>query len=208
MYPAPFKKTRTISLAFLIALTAGCAQQTTLSENDRLAAKYPDAEQMVIANELDNDLPLVIATGPDQPTSYAGPDIYRNHDDSRVEVLRGGRYALFATNATLQQRDLLEQTVNITIPSSMNPTVEDGVRYTLQHTGYNLCAPQGRAQEILYSRPLPSAHFNLGPIPLREALQVLAGSAFELQADPIARTACYHVRDQRVVEEDGASYGG
>ncbi|MCS2611053.1 PilL N-terminal domain-containing protein [Halomonas dongshanensis] len=147
--------------------------------------------------------PRVVTTGLDQPTHEVEPDVYRDRDTSRVEVIRGGRYALVTASATLQQRNLLEQTVNVSIPASMSPSVEDGLRYTLQHTGYSLCAPQGKPQQLLYSRPLPAAHFRLGPMPLREALQVLAGSAFEVQADPIARNICYQVRDQRLIEEVG-----
>jgi conjugative transfer region protein (TIGR03748 family) len=200
----PFQKTRAIPLAFLIALTAGCAHQQTSppSESEQIAADYPLVDRMTVAT-LEGDDPdvRVVATGMDQPTHDVEPDIYRHPDDAYVEVLRGGRYALVATKATLQQRDLLEQIVNVSIPASVNPTVEDGLRYTLQHTGYSLCAPQGEAQKLLYSRSLPAAHFHLGPMPLYEALQVLAGSAFEVQADPIARLICYQVRDQRLVRE-------
>ena len=200
---SPFKKTRAIPLAFLIALTAGCAhqQQTSQpSESERLTAEYPLVDRMTVASlEADDADVRVIATGLDQPNHNVEPDIYRDRDATRVEVLRGGRYALIATHATLEQRNLLEQIVDISIPASISPTVEDGLRYTLQHTGYNLCAPQSDPQELLYSQPLPAAHFHLGPMPLREALQVLAGSAFEVQADPIARIICYQVRDQRLV---------
>ncbi len=195
---SPFKNTPIISLALLIALTAGCAQQPSPpSESEQLAADYPDASQMTVASTDST----VIATGMDQPRHDVAPDVYREHDASRIEVMRGGRYALVTANATRQQRDLLEQFVDVSIPASVNPTVEDGLRYILQHTGYALCVPQGPAQRILYSRPLPAAHFRLGPMPLREALQVLAGRAFEVQADPIARMICYQVRDQRLVKE-------
>lgn len=195
-------KARLIPLAFLIALSAGCAHQKPQpTEAQRLAAEYPDADQMTVASTESGHPSRVVATGLDQPRHDVEPDVYRDRDATRVEVMRGGRYALVTANATLQQRELLEQTVNISIPASMNPTVEDGLRYTLQHTGYSLCVPQGQPQQLLYSRPLPAAHFRLGPMPLREALQVLAGSAFEVQADPIARIICYQVRDQRLVEE-------
>ena len=202
----PYQKTRVVPLAFLIALTAGCAHQQQApqpSESERLAADYPNADKMTIARGDGAGQSRVVATGLDKPSHEVEPDVYRNRDASRVEVMRGGRYVLVTANATLQQRNLLEQTVNISIPASMTPSVEDGLRYTLQHTGYSLCAPQEEPQELLYSRPLPAAHFRLGPMPLREALQVLAGSAFEVQTDPISRNICYQVRDQRLIEETG-----
>ncbi|WP_186764478.1 hypothetical protein [Pistricoccus aurantiacus] len=166
-----------------------------------MAAEYPHADQMTVASTRLTPSSKVVAVGLDQPRHDVEPDVYRDRDISRIEVMRGDRYALVSANATLQQRNLLEQTVRVSIPASMNPTVEDGLRYILQHTGYSLCRPQGEPQRLLYSRPLPAAHFRLGPMPLREALQVMASRAFEVQADPIARTICYQVRDQRLVGE-------
>lgn len=190
------------ALGFAIALLVGCAQQPsapTSSESEQLAAEFPDAEQLAIPAATEPQGPRVVATGNDQPRHDVLPDVYADRDATTVEVLRGGRYALVTTRPTLEQRDLLEQTVNISIPSSINPTVEDAMRHTLQHTGFSLCNPQGRPQQLLYTRPLPAAHYRLGPMPLREALQVLGGPAFEVQADPIARNICYQVRDQRLV---------
>lgn len=200
----PLKKPRLVPLAFLVALIAGCAHQPPQpSESEQLAAEYPHADRMTVTSmeAAPNSGSRVVVTGLDQPHHDVEPDIYRDRSVSRVEVMRGDHYALVSTNATLQQRNLLEQTVRVSIPASMNPTVEDGLRYILQHTGYSLCPPQGEPQRLLYSRPLPAAHFRLGPMPLREALQVMASRAFEVQADPIARTICYQVRDQRLVEE-------
>ncbi|MAM55830.1 MAG: hypothetical protein CMN25_00640 [Salinicola sp.] len=201
-------KARLFPLAFLVALMAGCAQQQTQppSESERLAAQYPDADKVTIditKPAQPGSSSQVVTTGMDQPTHDVEPDVYRDrryNRDDRVEVLRGGRYSLVSAKATLQQRELLEQVVDISIPASLNPSVEDGIRYTLQHTGFGLCRAQGEPQQLLYSRPLPAAHFDLGPMPLREALQVLGGPAFEVQADPIARMVCYQVRDQRLVK--------
>lgn len=204
------KKARLFPLAFLVALMAGCAQQQAQppSESERIAAQYPDADKVTIDVTKPAAQPgsssQVVATGMDQPTHNVEPDVYRDRRDvrdDRIEVLRGGRYSLVSARATLQQRELLEQVVDISIPASLNPSVEDGIRYTLQHTGFGLCRPQGEPQQLLYSRPLPAAHFDLGPMSLREALQVLGGPAFELQADPIARMVCYQVRDQRLAKE-------
>ncbi|MCE8005314.1 hypothetical protein HOP53_20990 [Halomonas sp. MCCC 1A11081] len=98
------------------------------------------------------------------------------------------------------QRHLLEQVVNVQVPPSVSTTVGDGIRYTLQHTGFTLCEPIHVHQRWLFSRPLPATHYRLGPMPLREALQVLAGDAWELEADPVRRQVCYEQRDIRTVE--------
>lgn len=190
MSPPKRQKYRVFALAFMVALITGCAHQPAQpTESDRISAAYPEADRMVVA------------MGMDRPTHDVAPDIYREQEEGPEEVMRGQRFSLVIENAARRQRDLLEQVVNVSIPAQLNQSVEDGLRYTLQHTGYTLCPPQREPQKLLYSRPLPAAHYRLGPMPLREALQVLAGSAFELQVDPIVRTICYQVRDQRLVEE-------
>ncbi|PUB42728.1 conjugative transfer region protein (TIGR03748 family), partial [Pseudomonas sp. GV047] len=44
---------------------------------------------------------------------------------------------------------------------------------------------------VLFTRPLPAAHYRLGPIPLRNALQVLAGPAWQLTTDEVSRSVCF-----------------
>src|SRR5690554_2858497 len=85
----------------------------------------------------------------------------------------------------------------------MTTTVEDALHHTLRHTGYSLCPAPGPAQRTLYRKPLPAAHYRLGPMPLREALQVLGGDAWELEVDPVAREVCYQVRDIRYAPGHG-----
>lgn len=192
----PMTKNCAIPLAFIMALSAGCASQQPSpqrNESEQFAIDYPEAEK------------LAIDVGVEQPDATmpgvnlgARTNAHPDQDQEHVVVVRGSRYALITANASLQQRDLLEQVINISIPDAMNPTVEDGLRYLLQHTGYGLCMPQDKPQQMLYSRPLPAAHFRLGPMPLREALQVIAGSAFDVQADPVLRTICYQVRGVQV----------
>ncbi|WP_161629065.1 PFGI-1 class ICE element type IV pilus protein PilL2 [Litchfieldella anticariensis] len=117
-------------------------------------------------------------------------------DFPTVEVWRSSRYQLVTTSATLAQRDLLEQLVQLRFPGTIPATVEDALRQTLRDTGFTLCPPQGVPQSLLYGNPLPAVHRRLGPMPLREALTVLAGSTWEMQVDPIARLVCYRLRDQ------------
>lgn len=184
---------------------AGCAsQQPTMTEGERIAQAYPASSEMAISGA-DTDgsapqaeRPQVVATGLRQPHHDVNPDVYEQHPPVQVEVLRTSRYQLVTSQATLEERQLLEQIVDVHIPPHMDTTVRDALRYTLDRTGYSLCEPQGRPQQLLYSRPLPSAHYDIGPMPLREALQVIAGPAFEVEADPIARLICYQVRNQRL----------
>ena len=104
--------------------------------------------------------------------------------------LRYGRYTLVSTEPTTEQRDLLAQIIEVNIPSSLSPSVQDALQYVLQRSGYSLC-PDTATVKVLFTRPLPAAHYRLGPIPLRRALQVLAGPAWQLTTDEVNRSVCF-----------------
>ncbi|MEX5567316.1 PilL N-terminal domain-containing protein [Pseudomonas syringae] len=107
--------------------------------------------------------------------------------------LRYGRYTLVSTEPTTEQRDLLSQIIDVNIPSSLTPSVQDALQYVLQRSGYSLC-PVTASVKVLFTRPLPATHYRLGPIPLRSALQVLAGSAWQLTTDEVSRSVCFEQR--------------
>lgn len=119
----------------------------------------------------------------------SGGDIYANVP----EVVRYDRYLLVNTDPLAAQRDPLSQVIDIRIPSSLQPSVADGMRYVLQQSGYSLCTV-GDASEVLYRQPLPSVHFQPGPMRLRTALQVMAGPAWELEVDDVQRVVCHNLR--------------
>ena len=104
--------------------------------------------------------------------------------------LRYGRYTLVSTEPTTEQRDLLAQIIDVSIPSSLSPSVQEALHYVLQRSGYSLC-PVTASVKVLFTRPLPAAHYRLGPISLRSALQVLAGPAWQLTTDEVGRSVCF-----------------
>lgn len=109
-------------------------------------------------------------------------------------VLRSGRYTLVELVPEHAQRDLMEQIIDVTIPATMTPTVGEALRFVLLRTGYRLCEwhEETRALDAL---PLPAAHLRLGPLTLREALNVLVGPTRELQVDETTRHVCIQLRD-------------
>lgn len=104
-------------------------------------------------------------------------------------VVRQGRYTLVEQGPELAQRNLMRQIVDVSIPAGADHTVGDALRYVLIRSGFSLCETQEAAQ--LYALPLPAAHLQLGPLPLRDALQTLAGPAWTLQVDSFARHVCF-----------------
>ena len=103
-------------------------------------------------------------------------------------------YALFANGRTQQvvqenTRGLLQQVIDISIPTTADATVGDAMRHVLLRSGYRLCDAVEAA--TLYALPLPAAHLRLGPLMLRDALLTLAGPAWELSVDGLTRQVCF-----------------
>ena len=107
-----------------------------------------------------------------------------------IPVVRYGRYTLVELAPTAAQRDLLLQTIDVSMPEDTRATVGDGLRHVLKRSGYGLCQT-ARAVIGLYPLPLPAAHLHLGPMTLRDALLTLAGPAWQLHADDRARQICF-----------------
>ncbi|WP_226507225.1 PilL N-terminal domain-containing protein [Pseudomonas sp. MWU16-30317] len=104
-----------------------------------------------------------------------------------------GRYGLVSTQPTVEQRDPLLQIIDVHITPTLNATVVDALHFVLQRSGYSLCAATPGVQ-TLFSRPLPSVHYQLGPISMMDALDVLGGEAWQLQTNPVLRTVCFTQR--------------
>lgn len=122
----------------------------------------------------------------------AADDIYQR--ENAPQVVRYDRYLLVSTDPSAAQRAPLEQIIDIRIPASLTPTVADAMRYALKQSGYSLCAVTP-SNAILYNQSLPAVHYQLGPMRLNTALQVMAGSAWQLEADDVQRIVCHSLRD-------------
>lgn len=120
----------------------------------------------------------------------AQPDVFA----APIEVVRYDRYLLVSTSPTLAQRAPLEQVIDIRIQASLTPTVADAMRYALRQSGFNLCSITS-ANRVLYGQALPGVQHQLGPIRLSEALQILAGPAWQLDVDSVQRVVCHSLRE-------------
>lgn len=109
-----------------------------------------------------------------------------------ISVIRRGRYRLVEIGAEGPQKDLLSQIIDLTIPAlpnKPNTSVADAMRHVLLNSGYQLCHTQ--PVSVFENFPLPIVHHHLGPITVREALSVLAGSGWHLQVDDFNRKICF-----------------
>ncbi|MGZ2876358.1 pilus assembly protein PilL, partial [Pseudomonas aeruginosa] len=78
------------------------------------------------------------------------PDLYPNGVQPEKEpVVRYGRYTLVSTQPDAGQRDLMAQIIDVTIPSSMNPSVKEAMQYVMSRSGYSLCPADAGHVNIL-----------------------------------------------------------
>ncbi|SDG73400.1 type IV pili sensor histidine kinase and response regulator [Pseudomonas benzenivorans] len=123
------------------------------------------------------------------------PDLYPNGAVAEKEpVVRYGRYTLVSTQPDAGQRDLMAQIIDVTIPANMHPNVRDAMQYVVDRSGYSLCPTDSGHVNILYTRPLPAAQYKLGPMTLRNTLQVLSGPAWQVKVDEVNRQVCFVLR--------------
>ncbi|WP_248746216.1 PilL N-terminal domain-containing protein [Pseudomonas sp. MWU12-2037] len=104
--------------------------------------------------------------------------------------MRRSRYTLIELRPDAAQQDLQRQVIDLRIPATADTNVGDALRYLLLRSGYRLCESDG-APAQLFALPLPAAHLRLGPLPLSEALQLLAGNAWRLSIDERNRQVCF-----------------
>lgn len=117
------------------------------------------------------------------PTSVSAPP------DARP-LLRQGRYTLIELRPESAQRELQQQIIDLRIPATSDSTVGSALRYVLLRSGYRLCEGDA-ALTALWALPLPAAHLRLGPLELRQALQLLVGEAWRLAVDEQTRQVCF-----------------
>ncbi|MDG2961723.1 PFGI-1 class ICE element type IV pilus protein PilL2 [Exercitatus varius] len=142
----------------------------------------------------------VVRADPDART--IAPDLYQEPFQERPEVVRYGRYTLVSASPEMGQRYLLDQLVTVKVPQRskkvFSATVEQGLNATLKNTGLTLCTGYAQTTPVevqtLFSRALPKIHYAFGPMKLREALQMLAGPAYELTLNDIQRMVCFKPR--------------
>ena len=111
-------------------------------------------------------------------------------DAPSTVMMRATRYTLIELRPELQQQDLQQQIIDLRMPASASTTVGDAMRYVLRQSGYRLCEGDP-ALATLWTLPLPAAHLQLGPLPLNQTLQLLAGSPWRLSVDERTRQVCF-----------------
>ena len=108
------------------------------------------------------------------------------------DYVQTGRYSHVVNEPYLSQKNPLKVVVNTRIPTTVE-NVEQALNFLLMRSGYALAdysvlSPEAK---ILLGHELPQIHRHLGPMTLDNALQTLAGEAYELVVDPINRKVAF-----------------
>lgn len=110
-------------------------------------------------------------------------------------LLHTDRYTLMSTGAE-QTVDPLDALINISFGEGI-VDVGDAVRELLRDSGYQLRYHSARNCEalnrLLFSRQLPASLRQLGPMSLRQALQMVVGRAWRLRPSELGRFVSFEV---------------
>ena len=127
-----------------------------------------------------------------------------NDPISEVQV---GRYQTVLLQADQTQVDLLSSMVELELPEQID-TVGQAITYLLDGSGYRLLSAKLAEpyRVFLFGFPLPKVQRQLGPLSLRQALELLSGPAFHLVIDPVYRLVTFELAATSASREsDGCS---
>lgn len=114
-----------------------------------------------------------------------------NAGTSEVQV---GRYQSVIMRPDENQVDLLSVVITRNLPEHVN-TVGQAITHLLDGSGYRLLSPKlaESYRSHLFAMPLPQVQRQLGPLSLRQALELLGGPAFRLVIDPTYRLVSFEL---------------
>lgn len=129
-----------------------------------------------------------LATAGNVGASNAGAS---NTGTSEVQV---GRYQSVMLRPDENQVDLLSVVVMRNLPEHVS-TVGQAVTSLLDGSGYRLLSADLAEpyRSVLFALPLPEVQRQLGPLTLRQALELLAGPAFRLVIKPAYRLVSFEL---------------
>ncbi|QBS12907.1 hypothetical protein E4T54_09220 [Legionella geestiana] len=113
-----------------------------------------------------------------------------------ANVTQINRYATVANKPLPSQINPLLTEQQIHFPQDVK-TVGQAIEWWLQYSGYSLVATEKQPDSLqaVLHQPLPQIHKNLGPLTVKDGLEVLAGQqVFELVEDPLLRVVNFKLK--------------
>ncbi|WP_049722396.1 PFGI-1 class ICE element type IV pilus protein PilL2 [Gilvimarinus polysaccharolyticus] len=134
---------------------------------------------------------LLIALTLSVSTGWAGQD---------PVTIKTDRYTLALMEPTRTSVNPLQTVVTAAFATNII-TIGEAVDEVLDGTGYRVRRNADQTHRgiyldsILLNQPLPAAHRELGPLPLIEILQVIAGSSWTVKGSDLSRTVTFSLND-------------
>lgn len=106
-----------------------------------------------------------------------------------------GRYTTQSADPPSEASEPLDVVAQISFPRAQVQTIGDAVRHTLLRTGYTLLDRSGMSAEAgeFLTLPLPESQREIGPYRVKAILDVLLGSTWQWQRDPVRRRLWFTV---------------
>ncbi len=134
-----------------------------------------------------------LATAGNTGTNCAGTG-NAGTSNARTSEVQVGRYQSVIMRPDENQVDLLSVVITRNLPEHVN-TVGQAVASLLEGSGYRLLSPKlaESYRSHLFAMPLPQVQRQLGPLSLRQALELLGGPAHRLVIEPTYRLVSYEL---------------
>jgi conjugative transfer region protein (TIGR03748 family) len=113
-----------------------------------------------------------------------------------ANVTQVNRYATLANKPLVAQVNPLLAVQQIHFPQEIK-TVGEALEWWLHYSGFSLVAPEHQPDSLkaVMTHSLPQIHRNLGPLTVREGLEVLAGQqVFTLTDNPLLREVTFKLK--------------
>ena len=100
-----------------------------------------------------------------------------------------GRYSTQSAEPAIEASEPLDVVAQLSFPRANVRTIGDAIRHTLLRTGYELADTSQMVPEAgsFLNLPLPESQREVGPYRVKAILDVLTGSTWQWQRDPLRR---------------------
>lgn len=113
------------------------------------------------------------------------------------DTIPESRYVSMKIGATADQMNPLNTVLQMDFPESV-VSIGQALVYLLKSQGYVLELPETHNQEqyVLLNLPLQYSLRHIGPITLKESLNVLGGEAFDAEINPVTRSVSFRLKTE------------
>ena len=129
-------------------------------------------------------------------------DAYDNGTQVRI-----GQYSTQSTLPDQSVADPLSVFVQLHYPRQGVATIGDAIAYTLLRTGWALAPDQPVEVQAFMRLPLPESQRTVGTFRVRDVLQILVGSTWGWQEDPIQRRLWLNLSPEAKRQRDALLLG-